>query len=85
MHFATIAVVALAMAASPSLSMDLTKRGEPQSKGDSAAEKSFAVQLPGAEPKGKDSYICSGFDVKSLVGDQDNPIFMTRFEPALMW
>ncbi len=74
---AAVFLVALCTAAG-SLAMQVSKRAEPASSG---ASKSFTVQLPGSEPKGKDSYICSGFEVNDLVGE-DNPIFMTKFEPV---
>jgi hypothetical protein len=70
---------AAVLAASPSLSLQVSKRGEPDTN--SKTEKSFTVELPGAVPKGKDSYICSGFKIEETVG-ADNPIFMTKFEPV---
>ena len=48
----------------------------------SADGTSFTMTMKGAEPKGKDSYICSGFKINDTVPGGDPSFFVTRFEPV---
>ena len=56
---------------------NIQKRGEPLSRG---KQESLTLTMPGAEPSGHDSYLCTAFKVSKLTGSKEK-IFVTGFQP----
>ena len=55
----------------------VNKRGE-------HVEKSLTMEMPGAKPKGHDSYLCKAFRTSDLIGAEGGKqaIYVTKFEPV---
>lgn len=62
------------------LAHSVHKRGEPDSSSSLDSPSLLSLTMPGAEPKGHDSYLCTAFKVQDLIGD-DGKIYVTGFDP----